>query len=259
MDTPPATQAQLIELSNVTSTGQPLLSPGLKKLLTEGEDGGGACRIIRLNAKLREECERALPVLVQAKAPADRVEILRILVEQTPQYGIKAQHAGEWSRFFAAYLDALEGLPGYAVEDAFVRWNRGEGHKDVTWATVYPTSAQLYMLAQKAKAELYVATYRAEKALAEAEKAAPRHISEADRAKNAETIAAMLREPVKKLPPQPPGVTYREWAEKCRREGLYEEPPTTVYRGETPQQAAERIRRAIPVDVQPTDDVGDVV
>lgn len=131
--------------------------------MAEG-DGGGACRLIALNPKLREEARQVGPVLEAAKAPATRHEILEILIRHSPQYGVTARNPGEWASIFGAYLDALEGLPGYAVEEAFVRWNRGEGG-DLRMVSFYPKSGQLHILAEKSKSELYVAAYRARKAL----------------------------------------------------------------------------------------------
>lgn len=137
--------------------------------MTEGADAGGACRLIHLNAKLRAECSEILPALQAAKAPADEAEVLEILVRNAPTYGINAPGVGGWEVFFGAYLDALEGLPAYAVEDAFLRWNRGEGHANLQMASFYPKPGQLFTLAQKGKAELWMAAYRADKALAYAE------------------------------------------------------------------------------------------
>lgn len=169
MDNLRATQGQLTALQSAREPTSPLLSPGLKKLLTEGEGDGGACRLISLNSKLRAEAEAALPALQSAKSPATVDETLEILVRHAPHYGITQKMAGEWRTFFGAYLDALEGLPAYAVEDAFLRWNRGEGHVNLQMASFYPKAPQLVMLAQKGKAELWMAAYRAEKALNYAE------------------------------------------------------------------------------------------
>lgn len=209
----------------VPSAGQnataPSLSPGLKKLLTEGEDAAGACRIISLNPKLREESERQLPMLKAAKAPAERNDILAILVRRAPQYGITEKLAGEWATFFEDYLEALDGLPAYAIEEAFLRWNRGEGHTNLQMASFYPKSAQLYMLAQKAKTELWMAAYRAEKALAHAEQAAKPKPSAEERAQ----VAAQMRDLAaniggKALPTRSPTQSPQQVAAELRASAL---------------------------------------
>lgn len=206
--------------------------------MTEGQDAGGACRLIHLNPKLRAETEQILPALQEAKAPATREEILRILVEHTPQYGITAKMAGQWVTFFGHHLDALEGLPAYAVEDAFLRWNRGEGQTSVEWAKVYPTSAQLFLLAQKGKSELWLATYRAEKALAyhEAKKAPPPEVRKEVGGKLADLLGELKG--ARKMPdPFAPRVSPQQMAQQIRSQAGEVRDPTAP----------------------PADDVGDVL
>lgn len=233
MDTLPAVQGQLITPPNGTKLAPGLCSPGLKRLLTEGDGDGGACRLIHLNAKLRAECQEILPALQGAKTPAAEEEILEILVRNAPTYGITAPGVGGWMVFFGAYLDALEGLPAFAIEDAFLRWNRGEGHANLQMASFYPKPGQLFTLAQKGKAELWIAAGRAAKALAYAEaKTKPPPEVRKEVAGNLSDLLGELTRARKAPDPFKPRVT--------------------------PQQMAEQIRQA-PAKPAAQDDVGDVV
>lgn len=137
-------------------------SAGLKKLLVGGPSE--SVRIIAVNPKLRAEAERLLPALEAAKAPATAIEILQVLIKHAPAYGVQAKSEDEWDALFDSYIGALRGLPLAAIEEAFLRWNRGEGG-DLRMVGFYPKSGQLCILAEKAKSDLYVAAYRARKAL----------------------------------------------------------------------------------------------
>lgn len=220
----PATQGQLITQQSEPRSAGELCSKGLLKLLTEGDDAGGACRLISLNATLRAECERVLPMLMEAREPAPENEVLEILVRHAPAYNVAVPAGGNWSYLFGPYLDALEGLPAYAIEDAFLRWNRGEGHANLQMASFYPKSAQLVMLAQKGKATLYMASYRAKKALEYVDKTAPRQIPEEERRKVADAL--------------------RELSQTMRSKPMPHDFPPRV----SPQEMAARIRAAAPDD-----------
>lgn len=190
-------------------------------------------RLIAINRTLRAEAERLLPVLEAAKAPASEEETLAILVRHAPHYGITAKVAGEWGAFFGSYLDALSGLSAYMIEDAFVRWNRGEGG-DIRTSGFYPKSGQLYLLATAARTELSMAVYRAKRAMEYVEKQAPRKISEEERKR----VAA-------------------EFAQLAQSMGRGHGMPTEPRPRFTPQQVAQQLRAAAPV--ARADDVGDVI
>lgn len=138
--------------------------------MTEGEDGRSASRLIALNSTLRAECERQLPVINRMAEPATSDEIMAILVREAPTYGVLAKHGAEWAALFGAYLDALEGMPAAAIEEGFIRWNRGEGHKDLAMGGFYPKPAQLYQLAEIGRRALKMAAYRARLAMEHVEK-----------------------------------------------------------------------------------------
>lgn len=261
MDNLPAVQAELISPPTELLPGQTPWSPGLGKLLLAGADDGnfktpgaedrayasmrGAIRLISINPTLRAECERLLPMLESAKTPATREEIIAIMLREMPAWGVSPKHAGEWGVTYASYADALDGLPVYAVEEGVVRWNRAEGHKDLSMGGFPPRPAQLFALANEGKRELYMAAYRAKLAMEYVERQAPPPKSEAELAANAAAIREMMAKPQRRLPPQPPGVTMMAWAQHCRDNDLFEEGPpvplTSIPR-RSPHEAAEEIR-----------------
>lgn len=168
-----AKQLALISPQSVMQAGSGLLSPGLKKLLVEGEDSGGACRLIALNRTLRAECERVLPVLEEAKTPALDAQVLEIVARRMVAYGITTNAAYQHGVTWESYLAGLRGMPAYAIEDAFDRWDRGEGtNGNLAFAGLPPKPPQIAILAQAGKTEIWTAAYRARKALDHVEKAA---------------------------------------------------------------------------------------
>lgn len=171
MDTTEHQQGQLIASPSGNAPFSTLCSPGLKRLLTEGEDGRSAVRLIAINKTMRAEAERLLPVIEQAKESAAPEELMAILVRHAPAFGVQAKSAGEWASLFGVYLDALDGLPAQALEDAFLRWNRGEIYGLGSGRhAFYPKPAELYKLADASKRELIMAAYRARRAFEYVEK-----------------------------------------------------------------------------------------
>jgi hypothetical protein len=157
--------------------------------------------------------------------PADPEEILGVLVRHAPAYGVHAKGPEEWAALFGSYLDALDGLSVYAIEDAFLRWNRGEGHKDLAMSGFYPKPPQLFQLAQPAKLALYGAAYRARKALEYEEPRRRADVSQDQRAKIAEemrALAASMRTG-SAMPTAPrPAMTRQQVAESLRTAALDE-------------------------------------
>lgn len=244
-------QQSLTVQPTATTGASELCSPGLRKLLIEGEDSGGACRLIALNATLRAECQRVLPVLENAKVPATDAEALEIIARRMVAYGITANAAYSHGVTWESYLSALEGLPPHAIEDAFDRWGRGEGVKDVVAAGFPPRPPQLALLAQTAKREVFSAVYRARKALEHVEKTGVEWTPERKRIEREKMIAA--------------GYLNQDGSPnmgdlKLRGMPEHERPR------QSSQEAAEAIRRSaeardrgMPVSRRHADDVGDVI
>lgn len=206
-------------------------SEGLKRLLTEGEDAGAACRLIAINPTLKRHAEEMLPVLERAKVVAERDEILGVLVQKAPIYALPEKTAGEWEVIFRAYVEALAGFSVHAIEDAFRRWNQGEDMKDPAMGQFFPKPAQLVHLATKAKTEVWMAAYRARKALEKVQAEAPK-VSPEERAQ----VAAGLKELAETFKPKPL--------------------PQSMAPKMSPHEVAERIRN---LDTVPFDDVGVVL
>lgn len=154
-------------------TASELCSKGLWKLLSATKDdeqdrtsSEGAIRIIAINPTLRDECGRILPQLQARHAPAGPEGLMAILISNAPAFGIGSKAPEEWATLFGSYLVALEPLSAEALEDAFLRWNRGEMYpKEPGRHAFYPRAAELFHLAQKSRLELGTAIWRARKAL----------------------------------------------------------------------------------------------
>lgn len=231
MDKLPTTQAELIPASTDQLESSAPWSKGLGSLLLQDDADGrsdarkSAIRLIAINATLRAETECLLPKLEAAKAPASRDEIIAVVMREMLAWGVPAKHAAEWGVTYASYADALEGLPLYAIEDGVVRWNRAEGHRDLSMGGFPPRPAQLFALANEAKRELFMAAYRAKLALQHVEKQGVEWTPERKRAERAKMIAmGLLTEDgkpafsikAKSMPSLAPRVSQHEIAERIR-------------------------------------------
>lgn len=255
-------QQALIEASSVPPPGSTPWSKGLGSLLLAAADDGGSrrassIRLIAINPTLRAEAERILPVLESLKAPAQRAEVIAIIMREMPAWGVGSKQAAEFGVTYASYADALEGLSAYLVEEAVVRWNNGQRQGSLKDAGFPPRPAQLAMLAQEARNELYMAAYRAKLALQYVEKEIPRQITEEERKEVGPMFRELAAAPRPSFPPQPPGITMADWIRKCREEGLVNEPGAEPPRapGQTKAEMAEALRAHAAAE----DDPGDVI
>lgn len=194
-------------------------------MLAEDADGHsdsrrGAIRLIAINPTLRAECERLLPMLEVAKAPASREEIVVVIAREMPAWGVSGKHAAIYGVTYASYADALEGLPLYAIEEGVVRWNRAQGHEDLKMGGFPPRPAQLYALAAEGRRELFMAAYRAKLAMEHVERETPK-VDPAVQAKVGADLAALastLR--AKPMPEMPqPKCSPQEMAAQLRAAG----------------------------------------
>lgn len=218
-------QRELISLPSGQTPSTKPWSKGLGSLLLQADEDGpsmareGAVRLIAINPTLRAEAERLLPVLEAAKTPASREEIVLIIRREMPAWGVSAKAASDWGVAYASYADAMEGLCLYAIEEGVARWNRAEGHKDLSMGGFPPRPAQLFALANEGKRELYMAAYRAKLALEWAEDKLPRQVDPEETAKVAEdfrALAASLK--AKPMPEEPrPHMSQHAMAEQLRR------------------------------------------
>lgn len=208
-------------------------SPGLGRLLLQEDEGGGssarqsAIRIIAVNPVLRAEAERLLPALEDAKRPASREEIIAIIMREMPAWGVSTKNAGEYGVTYASYADALEGLCVYAIEEGVVRWNRGEGHKDLAMGGFPPRPPQLHKLASEGKRQLWMAAYRA--------KLAVQHIEDTGVEWTAERKAAERQKMIDAGYLNADGTPNIEFKPKSMAE---------VHLTKTPHEVAEELRRS---------------
>lgn len=195
--------------------------------MTGSGDAKGAARIIAINSKLREEAQAQLPWLEKALEPAKPEEILSLLLRQAPTLNMKGLSDEAYALVFEPYLEVLRELPLCALEEAFLRWHRGELYpKDVGRHAFMPVPAEIYKLAEPARNELGKAKNRivlAMKAVDNRPKPEPtpeeRARVRAEMEAQGFLVDGKFVLPKAKSPPPRPAPT-----------------------GETPQQMAERLR-----------------
>ncbi len=163
-----------------------------------------------------------------------------VVMREMPAWGVGHKAAAEFGVTYASYADALEGLPLYAIEEGVVRWNRAEGHKDLSMGGFPPRPAQLYALATEGKRELYLAAWRAKKALEWVEKQGVEWTPERKRAEREKAIAMGFLNPDGSSVPLAPARRFSD-APRPRM---------------TPQQVAAQLRAAAE---RGGDDVGEVI
>jgi len=84
----------------IAKTASQLCTPGLWRLLNDGDDWTSVARIIALNATLRTELRTVAPALAQRAAPADQLDLMARLIEMAPTFGISNRSDGEWAALF---------------------------------------------------------------------------------------------------------------------------------------------------------------
>lgn len=175
-----------------TNPRLPCYSPGLSKLLhAEGADSQGAIRIIAINPVLRAEAEALLPQVRQALAPSNGSDILTVLVNREPQFGIPQMTEGQAAERYGDYLDDLEGFSAAIVFEAFRAWRRCEMYPDQPGRhAFYPRGAEIRTLAQRVQSKLGQAQYRCKLALEYVDKAPPKRIDPEERKR----VGQMMRE-----------------------------------------------------------------
>lgn len=159
------------------------MRPGLRKLLTEGQDWRGAVRLIAMNPVLKAEAARVFPMLNEAlTAYPDKIHIEADLMGRCGDYGLDASMMALFA--FDAYTASLwpAGISPYILSDAFRRWQACELYpKHPARHSVYPKPDELRALCGKSHAIIVAMRFRVNKALAvEPSHHAPK--SEADRA-----------------------------------------------------------------------------
>lgn len=149
--------------------------------------------------------------------PSSPVEILKVLIELGPTYGIRDLSDGEYDQLFATYIRALAPLPLEAIREGIVVWSRdGNGY--------FPKPEQIFQRAEPFAHPLRVAAWRAKKALSWAEDNPPPKTEAERKADRQKAIDA--------------GILNADGTVNLTFKPLVESRPR-----ETPHQAAERLRR----------------
>lgn len=224
-DNLPAAQALPLPPADLAAATrvETILSRGLWKLLSTGDDWSSAVRLININPTLRAELENVAVEVVRRSRAADPVDLMALLLEKKALYGLGDVSKAEATAIFNAYLDALAHQPLEAVREAFKRWDLGQMYPtEPKRHAFYPKPAELNVLAEDTRLLLAKAAYRAKKAF-EAEAIAP---PKAQRMTKAEMIAAGFMDADGKI------ILPKKDAPK----------PHYAPRGESPQQMAERLR-----------------
>jgi hypothetical protein len=201
-------------------------SEGLRSLLLGSGDAKGAARIIAINPTLRAQAEAQLPWLERALEPAEPEQILLLLARHAPALGLKDMSEESWGLLFEPYLEALGDLPLTALEEAFIRWNKGELYpKEPGRHAFFPRPAEIRKLAEPARNELGKAANRIKLAI--------KHVENAPKPEPSAEEKAAVRAQMQ--------------AEGFLVDGKFVLPkkdagPRPAPTGETPQQMAARLR-----------------
>jgi hypothetical protein len=101
-----------------------VLSPGLKSLLTLG-DNDSAIRQIAMTPALRDEASAVVASLErEANAPAGPKGVFGVISKRLPNYHQPERGEDEWKAWWSNYYDALADLPEGSIEAAMIEWVR---------------------------------------------------------------------------------------------------------------------------------------
>jgi len=144
----------MYDLPKVDAEGFPVCTPGLRKLLTEGDSAFGAARIISINATLLNEAREVSGAFDEAIQPLTIGPLLALLSRHAPDLGVEVPEE-DHAIFWNAYFRELQTFPIESVEQAFMAWKRGEWDpKNPIWKTIFPKPAQLVRFAAAHQAKL---------------------------------------------------------------------------------------------------------
>lgn len=134
-----------------------------------------------------------LPMVAEFLAPAEPEELISLLIQKGPAFGVNAKGLGdaEWAAYWSDYLETLAPFPIGAVREAFAAWNRCELYPDQPGRhAFYPRAPELFALATKARNHAALIHYRLRRAMEYVEKA-PRVIPKEEAAKVAADLKAL--------------------------------------------------------------------
>lgn len=186
--------AQLPSKSEPTAAKplMPTISPGLKSLLSYEPSNARAVSEIARTPALRAEAERLLPALkAEAMNPAGEEGVYRVIASRRPLFPQPERTAAESAAWWAAYYDALAGLPEGAIETAMQAWVK------LPDAEFMPKPGKLLELARMTPNRAVRAYDRARQAVEFSEPVARESVGPAAMA---EILAPIGRKPVEKTP-----------------------------------------------------------
>lgn len=218
MDQSHETQPLALAGGTARTTFAEMLPPGLWRLLHEGDNYREAVRLIAINPTLAAQLSSARSAIEAAAAPADPVGLMRLLIEEGSQYGLRDRSEGEYAALYGSYLDSLAPVPLACVKDAFVLWGRAKLYPTEPKRHAYmPTSGELYILAERSWEPLRKAAYRA-KAAAEFKEALPKPPPTASEIAEVRRMLAEFNGGLRQMPEEGrPHSTKHEVAERLRR------------------------------------------
>ena len=208
-----------------------------------------ADEVVRQIARVPKLKDKAVEVAADLEARAVKataIEIMAVLIEHGPVYGIRDLSDGEYEALFMAYLRSLAPLPIEAIREAFVIWGRdGNGF--------FPRPEQLFQRAEPYATDLRMAAYRAKRAATHVEDNPPpkteaQRRADIEAAKAAGIIGAdgkvilnFKTDETRRV--GPPGETRQAMADRLRRIANGEEPLPEV--SAPPAPPPEEIEEAI--------------
>lgn len=151
----------------IDAEGIPVCSPGLRKLLTEGESAFASARLISINPTLLAEARRVAPAVDEALTPLVVGDLLDLLDDQALRHPGVRSPVEDRAIFWNAYFRELQTYPLESVAQAFLAWNRGDADtKTARWSDIFPQPFQLSGFAKAHQAKLGQMRFRLQKALA---------------------------------------------------------------------------------------------
>lgn len=208
---------------------------------TSANEGGAAVRAIARSANLIAEAREILPALDAVLRPAEAADVLSLLMEQCPGFGINRQDLGheEWVARWAPYLETLDGLPFACVAEAFAMWHRGEMYPAQKGRhAFYPKPVELHTLAGQARTKVMMMRARIKGAMEHQDRRPPR----VDRTKNREEAIAMgLLNPDGTVAPYRPPAEREELLAASRNARAGGQPINREHAGLAPRDDGEAI------------------
>ena len=121
-----------------------------------------ACRMVELNASLRDELFAKLDAIEMAGRPLSRQDLFSSLKARGQTFGLPDDGPDRWTELLAPYLEALAEIPADALTIAWSRWRKGELYpKTPARGEFFPRPDELVELAGPMQARIAAVLERA--------------------------------------------------------------------------------------------------